>query len=1256
MSRNIDLGTFQWDSNKLTDQIAANFQEIQRLSKQLKDTKKDLTETGKAIALNEQKIESERRAQERLNTALQEGHVTQDEYNRQLEESNQVIDNLIDEQTQLIKAQGDYAVEVLKTQNEVKALNKEQNELNKLMQAGREDLDGSEGAYARLNNQLSEAKLEAKNLGAQLFELGQNVDKNSTEYQELAARYEEAAAKADELNDALKGIDKSVGDNQRSVGDYKDAITSAFSSISSGAQQLASGNIQEGLSSIKEGFNGIKTSVVELYAYMLANPLTAVFVGIAAITAGIVAGTKAIFDYNAEIQESVKQTQQLTGTSGQLADDIRNTAQALANTFGDDFNDVLKTANVLAKQLGITYKEAFDKIQEGYVRGANANGDFLERLSEYGPLLAKYGFNINEIIALQTTAQEQGIFSDKFEDSLKEAGLALEEFTKAQSDALTSAFGKEFSDKISKGVNSGALSVKDALLLMGNEAKKQGLSVQQWGILTADVFKGAGEDAGGAKKAIDGVYTALVKATEPYDPLQKKINSVAEAEKELERVRDRALKSDKVIEMQKAWTLFATEVSIAYYKFIGALTAGASWLNKTFGLSDAFFELLNQGQKYVNQIYEIFQELVGTFGDLATALGINTSESGSFLKTILSFFNPLKQLKFLYQGLTLGLKAVQFAIREVRVDLVAFVNTVKTIFPQIANAIKNFDVTNPIESLKKFTEINIAGTFLKARLEAQKAIAAQKELNKAFSTEPDPKKPDDKKTPGDGRTQAEKDAAAKAAADAAKKTEAEAKKAEDKRIADAKKAAEEAKKNAEEEAKRLLEITREAAEQRADVAKSELAQYIALNADRYKDDKTLLAKKLNDQLAYFDEVRRLQQQANNEEEAAKQLAVDQKIDEINKKKALNQNDLDEIKNLQAEKENISREYYLKELELNKNTNEQKKEIQKTFDEQVQEQKNLAQALEFQNKILALEAQGASEFEIQKLQLQKETEERLTAFLKENDLKRELDQENYDTNAEIIAQRKELELAIALQDDENEKLRLQNKLTALNLIEADSAESRKKIDKALVDQKLSGFATVFGAARQAFGEQTAVGKAAAVAETTINTYKAAQSAYSSLAGIPIIGPALGAAAAAFAVVQGLANVKKILSTKETFATGGIISGPSHAKGGVPISTPSGMIEAEGGEVIINKNSSRMFASELSAINQAGGGKKFANGGVLSSRLTGVQSSVSGGQDFTAMTEAITEAVAAGSQQGTATGSQQGIRDLNNNVAIGQGANF
>ena len=66
---------------------------------------------------------------------------------------------------------------------------------------------------------------------------------------------------------------------------------------------------------------------------------------------------------------------------------------------------------------------------------------------------------------------------------------------------------------------------------------------------------------------------------------------------------------------------------------------------------------------------------------------------------------------------------------------------------------------------------------------------------------------------------------------------------------------------------------------------------------------------------------------------------------------------------------------------------------------------------------------------------------------------------------------------------------------------------------------------------AVGENTAVGKAAAVASTIISTYTSAQKAYESQLSIPTIdAPVRASIAAGIAIAGGLLNVKKILSVK------------------------------------------------------------------------------------------------------------------------------
>ena len=90
--------------------------------------------------------------------------------------------------------------------------------------------------------------------------------------------------------------------------------------------------------------------------------------------------------------------------------------------------------------------------------------------------------------------------------------------------------------------------------------------------------------------------------------------------------------------------------------------------------------------------------------------------------------------------------------------------------------------------------------------------------------------------------------------------------------------------------------------------------------------------------------------------------------------------------------------------------------------------------------------------------------------------------------------------------------------------------------------------------------------------------------------------------ALAVARAGLNSAIVLSQKFAkggLVDGGIFEGKSHAEGGVKFAVGGKVpqiMEAEGGEAIINKRSTAMFKPLLSAINTAGGGKKFALGGI------------------------------------------------------------
>jgi TP901 family phage tail tape measure protein len=145
------------------------------------------------------------------------------------------------------------------------------------------------------------------------------------------------------------------------------------------------------------------------------------------------------------------------------------------------------------------------------------------------------------------------------------------------------------------------------------------------------------------------------------------------------------------------------------------------------------------------------------------------------------------------------------------------------------------------------------------------------------------------------------------------------------------------------------------------------------------------------------------------------------------------------------------------------------------------------------------------------------------------------------------------------DEQSHQSRL---LGIRNFFESQSLAGATRYRKMNVDS-MGFFFSQIGALMQTKSRSLfEIGKAGAIGETIVNTYRAAQGAYAALAGIPVVGPALGVAAAASAVLVGMARVAAIRSTSfgstsaSPMLSGGGMSGPVVAGDAavVPITAP------------------------------------------------------------------------------------------------------
>ncbi len=192
---------------------------------------------------------------------------------------------------------------------------------------------------------------------------------------------------------------------------------------------------------------------------------------------------------------------------------------------------------------------------------------------------------------------------------------------------------------------------------------------------------------------------------------------------------------------------------------------------------------------------------------------------------------------------------------------------------------------------------------------------------------------------------------------------------------------------------------------------------------------------------------------------------------------------------------------------------------------------------------------------------------------------------YQTQLDLLNANREAKAELTAQWDEQELKLKQEHEEALAAIE----RSRQQVTMSANEQF---FGNLSGLARTFFGEQSGLYKAAfvaeksyAIAKTLLNAPKTASDAYSAMAGIPVIGPALGIAAAAAAVTTQLAQVAAVKNVN--------LSGMAHD--GIDAVPETGTWLLQKGERVTTAETSAKLDRTLDDVraNQSSGGAPTIN---------------------------------------------------------------
>lgn len=501
--------------------------------------------------------------------------------------------------------------------------------------------------------------------------------------------------KTNELKGAIKDVDAELVKLKNTAGNVSNEINKgfgdAFGSLKEVFDMFKSGDLVGSFNAIKNGIAGMTSSAMSF----VATPIVATI----AALAGIGLATKEWLDFNVEVSKLNGEVEMLAGTTGKATDELRKNASAVSKVFGKDFTDSVNEQSQLMTQFGLDSKESFKLYVEGLARGGAKNQEFGDSIKEYGVFFNKAGFSAGDFLNVLNTGVDLGVYTDKLPDAIKEFGLRISEGTKPAQDALTNAFGSEFTNKILGGVKNGTLSVKDSLVAISKEAEKVKLNTQQLAQLTADLGGGPAEDLGGIEnlfKAINQSQELATKGLTAYE--QGLVNSAMKA-KELEDAKDKAFKSDTAIAFMKTLDNLWTDLQIAFFETIASLRPVFEFIGKTF---ESIFLQIKTNVQLVSKIFS---------GDFKGAIDL-----------VKGYFNSLN---YIWDGV---IDKMKIKISE---GLLYIVKKVKPVFDALGintdNIIKSLE-RSIVESSRNIDKIQQkkAGELAAAKAQAKKEEQAQK--------------------------------------------------------------------------------------------------------------------------------------------------------------------------------------------------------------------------------------------------------------------------------------------------------------------------------------------------------------------------------------------------------------------------------------------------------------------------------------------------------------------------------------------------
>jgi hypothetical protein len=400
-------------------------------------------------------------------------------------------------------------------------------------------------AVAELNKQ----QREIAELTNALKELKKAKQQESAEYKQAEAQLEKVTAAMEENRKAMglqgmtvQQLKKYYADLQKEINTKLIPGTEEYIKKS---EQLS--KVGDRLEQIRQGGQKVASAMDKLrekftFNVDIVNALDKVIGKAQALASEVDKDARAFIDLRNEVERTTQAT-------GERLDNLSVSVAAISKTFDQDFNEVLASGNALSREFGENFEKSFATIKDSLSNvSAIQRGEILEQMKEYSVQAKAAGLTIDQFAGVLVNASNQGVFSDKGIDVVKEFGLRIREQTSATRDALSNAFGKQFTDGLFNELNKGSITSVQALERIAQKLNTTGLTAQQTQTIIADVFGGPGEDAGEKYiKSLGNITQGITGVTKNTSELVKQQVAKFKLEEQLADVQNELAKDYKAV-------------------------------------------------------------------------------------------------------------------------------------------------------------------------------------------------------------------------------------------------------------------------------------------------------------------------------------------------------------------------------------------------------------------------------------------------------------------------------------------------------------------------------------------------------------------------------------------------------------------------------------------------------------------------------------------------------------------------------------